>query len=413
MATPRLPFAALLAAQAISVTGNRIALVVIPWFVLDTTGSAARTGVAAAANTLPAVVAGLLAGPLIERAGYRLTSVTADLASGLTIAAIPVLHLTGHLSYPLLVSLVFAGAALDAPGDTARRALLPDLAEYGGVSIDRASSLHETTYRLTQFLGAPVGGLLIAGVGAAEAMLVDAGTFAASAVLIGVAARIPRVASGENPPEATRAGYLSELRQAWVWLFGQPLLRSAVVVFVGANILEAGFVQVLLPVLSERVYDDAVVLGLLVGAIGAGALLGVALHAALAERFSRRRILVPALVLSGAPKFLLMAAFPPAPIAIAGMFALSVAMGPVNPISGAIEYELIPREMRGRIFGLFAVAFIGAAPIGSLAAGVLAETMGLRSTLVTGAVLYAMVTLVPVVHPAWTDLDDLSPDPAT
>lgn len=49
----RVPFAALLAAQAVSVTGNRIALLAIPWFVLQTTGDPAQTGVAAAMNTIP------------------------------------------------------------------------------------------------------------------------------------------------------------------------------------------------------------------------------------------------------------------------------------------------------------------------------------------------------------------------
>ena len=408
----RLPLTALLIAQAVSVTGNRIALVAIPWFVLQTTGSPAQTGIAAAANTIPAVVAGLLAGPLIERVGYRITSVAADLASALTIAAIPLMHLAGALTYPVLLALIFAGAALDAPGDTARRSLLPDLADHGDVSIDRASSLHETTYRTTQLIGAPLGGVLIAAVGAAEAMLANSLTFLVSAALIGLLARTPQ------PTPATSAavsdptdGYFTELREAWTWLLSHRLLRSTVAVFIGANILEAGLVQVALPILSERIYNNAVVLGLLVGAIGGGALIGVAFHAALADRYTRRAILLPAFALAGAPKYLLLAAFPPAPVAIVGLLLLSIAMGPVNPIAGAIEYELIPRAMRGRIFGLFAVAFIGAAPIGSLSAGVLVETLGLRVTLLVGAALYALITVVPVLHPAWNDLNNLSLEP--
>lgn len=404
----RIPIAALLTAQAISVTGNRIALVAIPWFVLQTTGSAAQTGIAAAMNTIPAIIAGLLAGPLIERMGYRLTSVGADLASGLTIAAIPILHLTGTLTYPILLVLVFTGAALDAPGETARRALLPDVAEHGGVSIDRASSLHETTYRTTQLLGAPIGGLLIAAIGAAEAMLVNAATFAASAMLVGWLARLPRTTpAGASDQSREPGGYFAELGQAWAWLLSHPLLRSVVAVFVGANILEAGLVQVLLPILSERVYDNAVILGLLVGAIGGGALVGVAMHAFIADRYTRRRILVPALAIAGAPKYLLLAVFPPAPLAIAGMLVLSIAMGPINPISGAIEYELVPRAMRGRVFGLFAVSFIGAASVGSLGAGALVEVLGLRSTLLIGGALYALVAAIPAMHPTWRDLDNL------
>lgn len=405
-----MPLTALLVAQAVSVTGNRIALVAIPWFVLQTTGSAVQTGVAVAANTLPAIAAGLLAGPLIERVGYRVTSVVADVASGVTVAAVPLLHLAGNLTYPALLALVFAGATLDAPGDTARRSLLPDLAAHGGVSVDRASSLHEMSYRTTQLLGAPLGGVLIAAVGAAEALLVNSLTFLVSAALIGLLTRVPdtpTVTTGGRREEAS-GGYLSQLRRGWTWLLGHRLLRTTVAVFVGANILEAGLIQVLLPIISERVYGNALVLGGLIGAVGGGALVGVALHAAVGNRFSRRAILVPALALAGAPKYLLLAATPPAPMAIGGLLLCSIAMGPVNPIAAAIEYELVPRAMRGRIFGLFAVAFVGAAPIGALGAGVLVEAAGLRTTLLIGAVLYALLTTVPVLHPAWQDLENPS-----
>lgn len=402
----RVPLGALLAAQALSVSGNRIALLAIPWFVLQTTGSAAQTGLAAALNTAPVIVAGLFAGPLIDRAGFRMTSASADLASGLTIAAIPLLHAVDALSVPLLLTLVFVGALLDAPGETARRALLPDLAAHAGVSIDRAASLHDTTYRITQLLGAPLGGVLIATIGAAEALVVDAVSFALSALLIGVFVRVPAGAAGKADPPA---GYRRQLAEGWRFLMGSPLLRSIVIVFIGANILEVGLTAVLLPIVSDRVYGRPIVLGLLIGAVGAGALVGVAWQAAIGHRYSRRTVLVPAFILAGAPKYLLIAAFPPAAIAIGGMLLLSIAMGPVNPISGAIEYQLIPREMRGRVFGLLGVAFIGAAPIGALGAGLLTEGIGLRPTLLLGAALYALVTLVPVLHPLWRDLDNLMP----
>ena len=401
----RVPLVALLSAQALSVTGNRIALLAIPWFVLETTGSAAQTGLAAAVNTVPAVVAGLLAGPLIERAGFRVTSVCADIASGLTIAVIPLLHLNGVLTVPLLLGLVFLGALLDAPGETARRALLPDLAAHAGMSIDRATSLHETTYRTTQLLGAPLGGLLIGTIGAAPALLADAATFLVSALLIGSLVR-----SASSPAAVVPAGgYRAQLAEGWQFLWGSPLLRSIVGVFVGVNMLEVALTQVLLPVVSERVYQRPLVLGLLIGAVGAGALIGVALHAAFATRFSRRAVLLPALLLAGAPKFLLLAAFPPPAIVITGVLLLSIAMGAVNPISGAMEYQLIPRAMRGRVFGFLGVAFIGAAPVGAVAGGLLTEVLGIRATLLVGAAMYLAVTLVPFFHPLWRDLDDLSP----
>jgi MFS family permease len=114
------PLFALLAANAVSMSGNVAALVAIPWFVLQTTGSAARTGVIAAAGLVPVVISGLMGGALVDRLGYRRTSVLADLASSGAVAAIPLLHLTIGLEFWQLVVLVFLGGLLDAPGVTAR-----------------------------------------------------------------------------------------------------------------------------------------------------------------------------------------------------------------------------------------------------------------------------------------------------
>ncbi|MBA2577264.1 MAG: MFS transporter [Euzebyaceae bacterium] len=392
---------ALLVAQGVSVTGNRISLLALPWFVLETTGSATRTGLVAAANVLPMVVAGALAGPLIDRVGLQRTSVAADLASGATIALIPLLHGAGVLSFGGLIALVLAGALLDAPGETARRALIPDLAARAGMPLTRATSLHETTFRLTLLLGGPLAGLLIATVGATDALLVDAVTFAASAALIATVGRVAAHRGSEDP-----GNYLKRLREGWSFLRRDPLMPSFLGVFMAANVLENALMAVLLPVYAERVLGSATALGLMVGAVGAGAVTGALLYGAFGTGRSRRSVLLPALAVAGAPKYLLLAGAPPAAVAIAGLGLAALAIGPVNPISGAVQLERIPAELRGRVVGLVTASVTATIPVGLLAAGWAVEAVGLRATLLVGAVAYALTTAVPFVHPAWRRLDD-------
>src|SRR5512143_2866547 len=125
----RQPLYALYAASVISVSGNVMAFIAIPWFVLQTTGSASQTGLTAAVTALPAIIAAFFGGVLVDRVGYKRTSVLADLASGIAIALIPLLYATTGLAFWQLLVLVFIGNLLDAPGQTARAALTPDLAE--------------------------------------------------------------------------------------------------------------------------------------------------------------------------------------------------------------------------------------------------------------------------------------------
>src|SRR5262245_40311036 len=125
----RLPLGVLLAASAVSQIGDAMAMVALPWFVLQTTGSAALTGLAGAVTVLPAFLAGIFGGVLVDRLGYRRSSILADLVSGMAIACIPLLYQTVGLGFGALLSLIFLGSLLAVPHLTACRAMLPELAD--------------------------------------------------------------------------------------------------------------------------------------------------------------------------------------------------------------------------------------------------------------------------------------------
>jgi MFS family permease len=173
----RAPLLALLTANAISMTGNVAGLVAIPWFVLKTTGSPALTGIAAFFNFLPTVLAGFLGGALIDRMGYKKMSIVADVASGVTVALIPLLHSTVGLVFWQLITLVFFGALLDAPGTTSRGAIIPEVAYEAGWTLEAASGANQVVERSSRLLGAPLAGVLIAVLGPTNVLWANAATF--------------------------------------------------------------------------------------------------------------------------------------------------------------------------------------------------------------------------------------------
>jgi hypothetical protein len=89
---------ALLAAQVISTSGTQMTFLALPWFVLTTTGSAARTGAVLAAELLPVGIFGIPSGTLVMRLGARRTMLLCDAARAPLITAIPILHWTGALT---------------------------------------------------------------------------------------------------------------------------------------------------------------------------------------------------------------------------------------------------------------------------------------------------------------------------
>src|SRR5947199_2038000 len=92
----------LVAAELVSLTGSAMTFVALPWFVLATTGSTAKMGWVLAAEMLPIAIVGIPTGSLIARLGAKRTMLVSDAARGPLILVIPILHHTGHLSFPAL-----------------------------------------------------------------------------------------------------------------------------------------------------------------------------------------------------------------------------------------------------------------------------------------------------------------------
>src|SRR3712207_5159879 len=173
---------ALWGANGISALGSAMTNLAVPWFILQTTGSAARTGLVATAMTAGAVISGVLSGPLIDRVGFKRFSVLTDVVSALLVAAIPWLYAAGALPFWLILVLVFVITCMQGPGDAARYALVPGLARRAGTTIERANGVDRAVAKATLLVGPIVGGVLIAVLGPENVLYVDAVTFGASEI---------------------------------------------------------------------------------------------------------------------------------------------------------------------------------------------------------------------------------------
>jgi MFS family permease len=230
----RLALYTLFGASVVSLTGNRLTALAIPWFVLSTTGSAVQTGISAFFTILPTVLAAFFGGSLVDRLGFKQTSVLSDVASGVAVALIPLLYGLGLLPFWMLLVLVFCGALLDAPGGTARHALLPELATAAGMPLERASALAQVVERGSLLVGAPLGGLLIAALGAQHVLWLDAATFALSA--LSVALLVPNMAL---PRRAEPQPYLENVLEGLRYIRKDRLTRVLVLIILITNFLDA------------------------------------------------------------------------------------------------------------------------------------------------------------------------------
>ena len=394
------PLYSLYSANAISYAGNVLTALAIPWFVLSSTGSASKTGQVAAFGMIPVIIAGVFGGTLVDRFGFKRCSIAADLASGTTVAAIALCHALGVLSFPLLLILVFAGALLDAPGQTSRSALVPNLAAMAGETIDRASATLQAVERGSRLVAAPIAGLLIALTGAVGLLWIDAVTFAISAFLVLVF--VPRQAK----PAALEVsgGYWVDMRAGFAFIRGQAIVIAIVATVMLTNGIDATKGSVTMPVLAKDVFHSSFALGLMFAASGGGAVLGAILYARYGSRRSRRNIFIGGFVIASIP-MIIFAFLPPLWLVLLLQVIGGIAAGPLNPIIYAIWFDRVPEAMRGRVFGTISSAALLAVPLGVLIGGLLVDWIGLPWTFAITGGIQLLVVLSLLINPAIREMD--------
>ena len=397
----RAPLYALYAAETVSLAGNAVAQLAIPWYVLITTGSATLTGLAVFFNFLPIVLAAIFGGVIVDRLGFRATSIVADLASAAAVAAIPLLESTVGIELWQLFALVFLGALLDAPGATARAALLPDVVELAGARMERASGIRSGIQQSAILIGAPVGGILVATFGATAALWLDAASFLVSAALVGFL--VPRPAAAPAGADDGKGTFFAELAEGIRFIWQRRVLRAVLLMVLLSNLLEAPF-PVVMSVFAREEYGSASDLGLMFGVFGGGALAGSLVYSAIGHRLPRRRTFL--WCFAGIPiAYLALATLPPLPVALVALGVTGLVAGPINPLLFTVLTEIVPQEVRGRVFGAARGGAWAAIPLGTLLGGVLVGAIGVAPTFLTIGVLLALVVAYGFVNPAYREMD--------
>ncbi len=398
----RLPAYAFFTGSVISYTGDMLTLLAIPWFVLLTTGSVTQTGITAFFSTLPAVFSAFLGNIIIDRLGYKRTSVIGDIASALTVMLIPLLYHTIGLAFWQLLALVFLGGLLKPPGLTARSSMVPDLAKLADMRLERANALWDGVNRVAGLIGAPLAGVLIVVIGTSNLLWLDALSFAISALLIGLA--VPA-----TPPVITKkeAGasdkpdkpFLATLFEGTNFIRHEPLILSIVATVLVTNLLDGAFFAVLEPAYIKQVFHSAIVLGLIVAAMGGASFVGTLIFGAIGHHLPRRWTFGIGFTIGGPFRFFVLL-LPVLPIIIIWNVIAGLCIAPINPLADTLLQERVPPAMRAKVFGAVSAGALAGIPLGTFAGGYIAEWLGLSTTILIMGVVYLIATASLLVNPA-------------
>ena len=402
-------FVKLWAASTTSALGSGLALIAAPLYVASRTSNPLIVSGATGAAWLPWLLFALPGGVLVDRVDRRRLMVVIDWTRVATMAVLAIAIATGHGSIALLYAALFVINAGEIVFRSASQAMIP--AVVPRARLERANGwLTGGTTLMQGLLAGPLAGFLFA-VAASIPFFVNAGTYLASAVLIGLVAGTyrssPRPAATSSRSEAREArearetrevaavrgmrSVRAEIAEGFRWLMGQRLLRTMAILIGLLNVTLTAATAVLVLLAKERLGLGSVGYGLLFTAMAAGGILGAVIGDRLIGWVTATwTIRIGLLVEAGT--HLVLATSRDAYLVGFILFAFGVHSSLWTIVGSSLRQRLTPPEMLGRVgsTGLFIAA--GGNCVGAVLGGVIASNFGLTAPYWIGFVVAVLVS---------------------
>jgi MFS family permease len=380
--------------RLISLFGDALTLIALPWFVLQVTGSGTATAAIILTLQLPGILTSTGFGSLIDTFQPRTIMAIDNGLRFLIIGLIPVLYWLGLLEIWLLFLLTFLAGMLVPATEVGTRAILPELVEEK--DLDAANMLWSFSLNLSLVLGPAVAGVLVASFGGPSVLLIDAATFAVMALAALALPSLKRLDRGERPLAPASLSERLGLRQLWDMKVVRNTTLLSLVFFFSYGPLEAA-----MPVYSDAVLQtDARGYGLLWSALAVGALIGT-LSSTMLSRRVRLGLALPLIALLWGASLLPMVFIDELWLACGFLLLGGLVWGPYTPMETTLLQRNVPKEQLGRVFGARSTLLTGGSPLGLAVGGILLAFVPSTSVIALSAIACILVGLGGLLSPTF------------
>jgi MFS family permease len=376
-------FLKLWAGETISLLGTQVTVLALPLVaVLTLHASAAQVGVLNACRYAPFVLVTLFAGVLVDRLRRRSTLIVANLGRALLIGLIPLAAFADALRIEYLYAVGFAVGVLTVFFDLAYQAYLPALVKRE--QLTAANGRLQASASAAELGGPGLGGLIVQAASAPSALLVDGASFLVSLTsLAAIRQREPRPGAEGRPP------LLPAIVAGFRFTFGNTYLRAIAAEAATFNLFEQTIMTAFLVYAIRELHFSPGLLGLVISAGAAGALLGSLMAGRLGRRLGLGATIVGAMVVACSVPLLIALPSGRSGGSIGALAAVFCVWGGAVAVSNVLVVSLrqtvTPEAMLGRMNASYRFLTYGAIPLGALLGGGLAGAIGLRATLLVGA----------------------------
>lgn len=388
-----------------SILGDRVYSVALPFLLFELGGDAGQLGQLLATYIVPQMLFLLAGGVLVDRLPRKLTMIVSNLFHALLLGVVVLLFSGGDLALIHLYGLSALFGLASACFMPATSSIVPQLV--ARESLTRANVSRALAGELAGVFGPLLGGLLVTLGGLTLALAFDAGTFVIGALCLLMVrpSPLPRsadVTDGDSQKENAR--YLDDLREGFGYVMTSAWLWVTILIFSAVNIFLSGVITILLPLLAEARFAGASSLGWLLAGVAGGATVSSLALNRVGEPHRCGLLAYVAVALSG--------------LALVGLaFATTLTLGIVATIFGGasitvfgviwetVMQGLVPVEVLGRVVSVDMLGSLALLPLGFLLTGYLAEVIPLGQVALWYGLLTIVLALAGLLVPAIRQLD--------
>jgi MFS family permease len=387
-------FARLWTGGAISMLGDWLLFVALPFYIYDLTGSALATGAMFIAQSLPTLLFGALGGVFADRWDRRRTMIVADLLRAALLLLLLAVRSAEWLWAIYLV--VFVESSISQFFNPAKGALIPHLVDEA--QLMPANALNTLSVEITRLVGAPLGGVLVVLLGFESVILLDSASYLLSGLLIALVAVPPAVpaAPADEAPTSARSPVAAVWRDLvdGLRLVARERWLAGLFLALGTTMLGQGIINALLvPWVDQVLRGDAQVFGWIVTAQGVGGLLGGLVIGRIGRLFAPARIMSIS-AWSMAALILVIVNVPVLPLVLGLVALVGLPAVAFFVTESTLIQSGVADQYRGRVFGAYGATQALMMLAGMGLASVLGDSVGVVPLFDLVGGLYVLAGLI-------------------
>src|SRR5579862_764331 len=376
--------------QLVNLLGDWMQQTAQAWVVWEMTHRATALGIVGFLSQIPFFIFGPWVGVFADRFNKRTILLVTQILAALLAVILAVLIQTHWLQLWHIYILAFLLGTVTAFNVTAEQAFIGDIAGTG--NIHQAITLNNTVNQLTRLTGPALAGWLIASIGTAAAFWFNGATVVVSIICI-------LMIRSKRATETKTTGGLQQFKEGLTFLKSQQLLRLIILFALIQTFFGMSIVQLLPAFASITLNGDARTLGSLMGAAGAGALVGLVFVLPFVQQIKKPCMAIAGAVVWAGLWYISFSFSRSLPLAMLCQFMASLGAANVITMSLGLAQELTPAPMRARILSTLMMIIFGLQPAASYLVSRSADKIGISNMMIVNGTVMVIVPVLLIALP--------------